>query len=91
MQPKTMPLSETNEQEISKVLWKMKNKKSAGYDGISNEILKCCSPIIESHLAKSVNKCITEVFPKCLKVSKVIPLYKKGDEKNQATIDLSVF
>ena len=62
MQPKTMPLSETNEQEISKVLCKMKNKKSAGYDGISNEILKCCSPIIESHLAKSVNKCITEVF-----------------------------
>ena len=82
MQPKTMLLSETNEQEISKILCKMKNKKSAGYDGISNEILKCCSPIIECYLAKAVNKCITEeIFPECLKVSKVIPLHKKGDKK----------
>ena len=58
MQPKTMLLSETNEQEVSKILCKMKNKKSAGYDGISNEILKCCSAIIECFLAKAVNKCI---------------------------------
>ena len=58
MQPKTMLLSETNEQEISKILCKIKNKKSAGYD----EILKSRSPIIECYLAKAVNKCITRNF-----------------------------
>ena len=49
----------------------MENKKSAGYDEISNEILKCSS-IIE---------CYLEHLSECSKVSKVIPLYKKGDKK----------
>ena len=82
VQSKTMLLSETNEQEISKISCKMKNKKSADSNGISNETLKCCSPIIECFLAKAVKKCITEkILPECLKVSKVIPVYKKGDKK----------
>ena len=37
---------QANESEVTKILRKMKNKKSTGHDGISNEILKCCSPLL---------------------------------------------
>ena len=77
---KTMVLRQTDEVEIGKILNKMKNKKSTGHDGISNEILKCCSPIIEKYLSEAFNKCILERrFPNSLKIAKVIAMYKKGD------------
>ena len=77
---KTMVLNYTNQHEISKILAKMKNKKSSGHDGISNEILKCCSPVIENYLTNCFNNCIEkQFFPNSLKVAKVIPLYKKGN------------
>ena len=51
-------------------------------DGISNEILKCCSPIIERHLARAFNKCINEgVFADIFKTLKIVPLFKKGEKK----------
>ena len=60
----------------------MKNKKSYGLDGISNEILKCCSPVIEPAIAAAFNKCIEErTFQKCLKIAKIIPILKKGDKR----------
>ena len=61
----------------------MKNKKSYCLDGTSNEILKCCLPVFEPAIAAAFNKCIEErTFPKCLKTAKVIPIFKKGDERN---------
>ena len=61
----------------------MKNKKSYGLDGISNEILNCCSPVIEPAIAGAFNKCIEErTFSKCLKIAKVVPIFKKGDRRN---------
>ena len=60
----------------------MKNKKSYGLDGISKEILKCCSPVIEPDIAAALSKCIEgRTFPKCLKIAKVIPIFKKGDKR----------
>ena len=54
-------------------------------DGISSEILKCCSPKIERHFALASNKCIDEgVFPHIFKIAKVVPLFKKGDKKDTA-------
>ena len=80
---KTMFVHPTNEKEISEILRGLKNKKSSGHDGISNEILKCCSPIIEPFLVKIFNQCIENcIFPDCFKIAKVIPLYKKGDKKD---------
>ena len=59
----------------------MKNKESTGHDGISNEILKCFSPIIECHLARAINYCLLErIFPDSLNIAKVIPLYKKENK-----------
>ena len=66
----------TDEFEGSKKLKYMKNKKSTGEDGMSNEMLKCCSPIIEPQIATLFNNCIEDgIFPDCFKTAKVIPLY----------------
>ena len=54
-------------------------------NGISNENLKCCSPIIERHLARNFNKCMDEgVFPGIFKTAKVVPLFKKREKKDPA-------
>ena len=58
----------------------MKNKKSSEPDGISNEILKCCSPVVEEPLSKAFNERVKiGIFPECLKIAKVIALHKEGD------------
>ena len=81
----TLFIEPTGEFEVASIIKAMKNKKSCGMDGISSETLKCCSPIIERHLALAFNKCIDEgVFPDIFKIAKVVPLFKKGDEKDPA-------
>ena len=75
-----MIIQPTDHLEVSKIIKQFKNKKSYGHDDFSNEILKCCSPVIDSFLADAINEAIDEhVFPETLKVAKVIPLYEKGD------------
>ena len=79
---KTMFLQPNDQWEVPKNLKQMKNKKGYGLDGISNEILKFCSPVIGPTIAAAFNKCIQErMFPKCLKIPKVIPMFKKGDKR----------
>ena len=81
---KTMFLQPTDQWKVAKIWIHMKNKKSYGLDEISNEILKCCSPVIEPAIAVAFNKCIEErTFPKCLKIAKVIPIFKKGDRRKR--------
>ena len=82
---KTLLMEPTGEFEVASIIKALKNKKSCGTDGISSGILKCCSPIIERHLALAFNKCIDEgVFPDIFKIAKVVPLFKKGDKKDPA-------
>ena len=76
-----MALHEVGTDEISSIIKKLKNKRSTDPDGISNEILKCCSPVIDEYVCKIVNKCIrAECFPRQLKIAKVVPMFKKGDK-----------
>ena len=52
---------------------------------ISNETLKCCSPIIERHLARALIKCIYEgVFPDIFKTAKVVRFFENGEKKDTA-------
>ena len=57
---KTMFLQLTDQWEVVKYLKQTKNEKSYGLDGISNEILKCCSSVIEIAIAAAFSKCIEE-------------------------------
>ena len=45
--------------KLHQSLKKMKNK-SSGYDGISNEILKCCYPVVEEHLSEAFNEWVAK-------------------------------
>ena len=61
----------------------MKNKYSLDNYEISNWLLKLMSPVIASTLTLLFNQMIQEeTFPAALKISKVIPLHKAGDQKN---------
>ena len=88
----SMVISPTNADEISKLITKMKSKNSTGNDEISNKILKLCSPIIDPYLAEAINYAIeNRHFPDCLKIAKVIPVFKKGqtdDPSNYRPISL---
>ena len=61
----------------------MKPKSSAGYDNISSKLLIQIGDIIACPLSIIINQSLcTGIFPKKLKLAKVIPLYKKDDEKS---------
>ena len=76
----SMVIFPTDELEIGKIISNLKNKKSHGRDGISNEILKCCSPIVEPDLAVAFNRAIEESkIPNASKIATIIPQFKKSD------------
>ena len=78
-----MVLTLTNESEVGQVLEKLKNKKSSGHDDLSNEKLKCCSPMIEKYLTEIMSTVIEErKFPSVLQIAIVKALYEKGDNNN---------
>ena len=69
-----------NEDDIFKIINKMDNKSSSGYDGLSNKIIKTIKNEISKPLTLIINQMITSgIFPDDLKIAKIIPLYKKGD------------
>ena len=58
----------------------LESKKSSGHDGISNTLLKVIKASISQSLTIIINQMLTTgIFPDAFKVSKVNPLYKKGD------------
>ena len=68
--------------EILNLIAKLVAKKACGYDHISNRILKTTSYIIAPYLCQMYNNCIRQgVFPDAYKIAKVIPLFKKGGDK----------
>ena len=76
----SIELPDTNIPEIIRLILNLDEKKSSGYDLISNRVLKASCHTIAPFLAILFNKCILDgIFPKCFKVAKVIPLFKSGD------------
>ena len=74
---------EVTEESVSKVIEKLKPKKSYGFDKISKKFVKAIAPNILKPLTSSINKCINEsVFPTILKTAKIKPLHKRDDPKN---------
>lgn len=68
----------TSAAEVSEVIKGLKNKKSSGFDNITTSVIKHVSEIISPILAHIANLCFSSgVFPEKLKVSIVIPIFKK--------------
>ena len=68
------------EEYTIKALENLENKSSSGHDGISNKLLKSIKCSVSKSLTIIFNQMITTgIFPDAFKVSKVIPIFKKGD------------
>ena len=65
---------------LYKAIDRLENKSSSGHDGISNKLLKLVKNELKKLLTLIVNQMITTgIFPEAFKISKITPLYKKGD------------
>ena len=62
--------------EVSRIVLNLKNHKAAGLDGLTAEILKVSLDVICDRLCYIVNESLSSgVFPKILKVAKVVPIF----------------
>ena len=67
-------------EEIKLEISRLPNDKSRGLYSCLTKILKCSANVISSTLAQIINLSIsTGVYPKKLKMAKVIPIFKAHD------------
>ena len=79
----SLVFSETNVTEIEKIINRLPNKASSGYDGVSNILLKKLGKSLSYPLGIIFNQSTaTGCFPDRMKVAEIIPLYK-GREEDQ--------
>ena len=71
-----------DENKIGAIIDNLKCKASFGHDLISNKLIKSIKVVLLKPLTIIINQTLTTgIFPQELKISKVKPLFKKGDEK----------
>ena len=65
---------------VSRIIDSLKPKTSSGVDCISNKLIKYVKNVIMEPLTVIINQMLNVgIFPDSLKISKVIPIYKKSD------------
>ena len=68
-------------QEIERIIKDIKNSNSAGFDNMSNHIMKIIFPAIKEILVHLYNETFSSgIFPDILKIGKIIPVFKTGDK-----------
>ena len=76
----TFNFQPVNSCQIKKTVQNLKSSSSAGYDGISNILLKYLEPLLNKPLTLLVNQSLKSgIFPDSLKLAKITPIYKKDD------------
>ena len=71
-----------NTTEVTTAINKLKNTSSHGNDHLSSQLIKKLSPYIISPITTIINQSLkTGIFPDALKVAKVVPIFKKDDDK----------
>ena len=64
-----------------KTILELSSKNICGADGLQTDLLKRISKTNASPLCVIINQSlVTGIFPDRLKIAKVIPLFKKGDD-----------
>lgn len=72
-------------EEVENVISSLKYKNSSGYDEIPIKVIKSAKGHLSRILCHLINSSfISGIFPKQLKISKVIPIYKKNDDKSMS-------
>ena len=75
--------TEVTEECIDSIIKNMKSNSSTGYDNISNKIVKSAKDVPIKPLTLLINQIIhTGEFPKHLKITKVKPFFKKGNQSS---------
>ena len=70
-----------NEDTTIKIIDRLQPKSSHGIDNMSTKLLKTVKSEICKPITLIINQSlVTGIFPNKLKIAKVIPLYKKGDD-----------
>ena len=78
-------LSATNPQEIAKLIEKLTNKNSSGYDNIDNVLLKAIKNELVMPLCMIFNESLSQgIFPTCMKLAEVVPLFKHKDRREKS-------
>ena len=74
--------TEVNDDIILNIINKLPNKNSCGFDNLSTKIIKALKDSLIKPLTLIINQILnTGVFPSQLKIAKVIPIFKKDDNK----------
>ena len=69
--PQTMYIIPVTENEIKKVVKNLEGKRSSGFDGVADSIVKKCVQFIKKPLADICNtSCASGTFPEILKLAK---------------------
>ena len=80
--PASFNFAYTNPHDIKKIIRNLRPKSSAGCDNISTKLLKEIEKVLSRPLSIIINQSLcTGIFPDILKIERVIPLYKKDDNK----------
>lgn len=70
-------------EDVSKTIESLKPKDSCGIDNLSSNLLKSLKNVLSNPICTLINQSLNlGIFPNCLKLAKVIPVYKKDDKKN---------
>jgi len=73
----------TTEKELLEIISSLIPKNSCGFDLLTNRMLKKERVLFSKVLIDLINETLSlGVFPEALKVAKVIPIFKKGDQTN---------
>ena len=67
---------------ISRIIGGLKPKTSTAVDNISNKLLEFVKNVISEPMSNNKSNVKVRHFPDSLKISKVVPLYKKDDDTN---------
>ena len=77
--PNSFFFSSVTNENVKQCIMSLKNKK-CGLNDFPVKVLKQISPVIVPILTYLVNLSVTNgIFPDCLKMSRVVPLFKGGD------------
>ena len=75
-------LTPTYPNEINNIIDSFKDSKATRYTDTEAKFIKISKSMISPFLCKLINDCFSKgVYPNCLKIAEVIPIFKKGDRK----------